>query len=111
MMIIVRSGPEEAGRVGEALRLSVAMIGLDELPTITFLDEGVRCLLPRAFSDATMQDYLQASADLIGINALSDSLDDHALNEKNLDPVLGATMIDLETLVELILRCGMVATF
>ena len=64
LMILVRSGPGETGRVEEALRLAAAMLGFDELPAIVFIDDGVRCLRPQAFSDPTIQDYLQAAADL-----------------------------------------------
>jgi sulfur relay (sulfurtransferase) DsrF/TusC family protein len=111
LMILVRSAPEEDRKVKEALKMVAAMLGLDELPVIAFLDKGVRCLLPNAFCDQTMKDYLQAAADLAKINVLSRSLEINNIRVGSLDPHLNAVVIDEGELAELILSCKMVVSF
>ena len=107
LMILVRSGPEETGRVEEALRLAAAMLGFDNLLTLVFLDEGVRCLHTGAFSDPLLQDYLRASADLAGVHALTSGEE----AGEDLDPALGASLIDLDRLMIMLKDFSAVASF
>ena len=107
LMILVRSGPEETGRVEEALRLAAAMIGFDELPAIIFIDAGVRCLHPQAFSDPSLQDYLQAAADLAGVHAVSSAKESGG----DFDSALGVNLIGLDELVTLMDAYAAVASF
>jgi sulfur relay (sulfurtransferase) DsrF/TusC family protein len=107
LMILVRSGPEETGRVEEALRLAAAMLGFDEPPTIVFILDGVRCLHLEAFSDPTLQDYLQAVADLVGVHAVSSSRD--FLDD--LDSAFSPTLIDLNELATLMKDHAAVASY
>ena len=107
LMILVRSGPEETGRVEEALRLAAAMLGFDEPLTIAFIDDGVRCLHPQAFSDPDLQDYLQAAADLAGVNAVSSTKE----SREDLDPALGVNQIGMDELVAMMRDYSAVASF
>ena len=107
LMILVRSGPKETGRVEEALRLAAAMLGFDNLLTLVFLDEGVRCLHTGAFSDPLLQDYLRASADLAGVHALTSGEE----AGEDLDPALGASLIDLDRLMIMLKDFSAVASF
>ena len=107
LMILVRSGPEETERVEEALRLAAAMLGFDELITIVFIDDGVRCLYPQAFSDPILHEYLQAAADLTGVHAISDAKDSGG----DIDPALGVNPISMDELVTLMSDNLAVASF
>jgi sulfur relay (sulfurtransferase) DsrF/TusC family protein len=107
LMIVVKSGPEDTDKVGEALRLAAAMLGFDEPATVAFIDDGLRCLQPNAFSDPTLQDYLQAVADLAGIHAVSRTED----SETDIDPALGATLVDMGDLVTMMKDNVAVASF
>jgi len=107
LMILVRSGPEETGRVEEALRLTAAMLGFDELPAIVFIDDGVRCLHPQAFSDPALQDYLQAIADLAGVHAVSSAKESGG----DIDPTLGVNLICMGGLVTMMEKFVAVASF
>ena len=107
LMILVRSGPEETTRVEEALRLAAAMLGFDELITIVFIDDGVRCLHPQAFSDPILHDYLQAAADLAGVHAVSDAKDSGG----DLDPALGVNQVSMNELVTMMRENSAVASF
>jgi sulfur relay (sulfurtransferase) DsrF/TusC family protein len=107
LMILVRSGPEETGRVEEALRLAAAMLGFDELPAIVFIDDGIRCLHPQAFSDTTIQDYLQAAADLAGIHAVGSWKESGG----DIDSTLGVNLIGMDDLVTMMKDYAAVASF
>jgi len=107
LMVLVRSGPEETGRVEEALRLAAAMLGFDELPAIVFIDDGVRCLHPQAFSDPTIHDYLQAAADLAGVHAISSAKESGG----DIDPALGVNLIGMDDLVITMKEYAAVASF
>ena len=98
LMIIIRSKPTDSFRVVEALRLSAAMLGMDQPPSIVFLDRGIECLREGAFDDPVIHDYLRAAADLAGIHVLSESLEEHGILYEELDPSLGAAPLDLEGL-------------
>ena len=106
-MVLVRSGPEETGRVEEALRLAAAMLGFDELPAIVFIDDGVRCLHPQGFSDPTLRDYLQAAADLSEVHAVSGAKESGG----DIDPTLGVNLIGMDDLVTMMGGYAAVATF
>ncbi|UCH57572.1 MAG: DsrE family protein [Candidatus Bathyarchaeota archaeon] len=99
-MIILKSGPREA-RVEEGLRLSAAMLGMDEPPGMVFLDNGVECLLSRAFNDPVTLEYLRVAADLAGVHALSESLGERGITTEELDPVLRVELLDVDDLAEM----------
>jgi sulfur relay (sulfurtransferase) complex TusBCD TusD component (DsrE family) len=107
LMILVRSGPEETERIEEALRLAAAMLGFDELITIVFIDDGIRCLHPQAFSDPALHDYLQAAADLAGVHVVSSAKDSGG----DLDPALGVNPISMDELVTMMRDNSAVASF
>jgi len=111
LTIIVRSGPRDVQRVAEGLRLSAAMLGMDEPPNIVFLDEGVRCLLRQALTDQTLKEYLRTAADLAGVQVLSESMDERGIEAEDLDPSLSCTRIGLDGLAEMISKCTTVVAF
>jgi len=108
-MIIIKSGPEEGLKAGEGLRLVAAMLGMDHIPIIVFMKEGVRCLLRGAYGE-TGGEYLKTAADLAGINVLSDSLEDLGGIEA-IEPELGAKLIDIGQLASMMVECNVIATF
>jgi sulfur relay (sulfurtransferase) DsrF/TusC family protein len=100
LMIIMKSGPREA-RAWEGLRLSAAMLGMDEPPAMVFLDDGVECLLRGSFDDPINPEYLKAAADLAGVHALSESLRERGIPTEGLDPDLGVGLLDMDGLAEM----------
>lgn len=111
LMIVIKSGPEDGSGVVEGLRLSAAMVGMDRLPVVVFLDKGVECLRPGAFTDPNNWDVLQAVSDLTGIHVLSESLELHGLHVDELEQSLSLAPVDLDGLVEMMAECRLVATF
>ena len=111
VMIVIKSGPRVAPRVEEGLRLSAAMLGYDQMPVMVFLDDGVECLRAGAFEDSTLVDYLQASSDLAGIYALSESMEARGILPGDLDEKIEVTALDLDGLAGMMLECDAVATY
>lgn len=111
VMFVFKSGPGEGSRVEEGLRLSAAMLGMDRLPVLVFVDDGVECLRPGAFRDEDLWDYLKASADLAGVHVLFESLIERGLKIGDLDPRLEATPVDMSRLAEMAAENDLVAAF
>ena len=111
VMLIIKTGPEDGAKVEEGLRLSAAMLGMDYLPVLVFVDDGVGCLRPGAFNDSSLWDYLKAAADLAGVHVLSESLEVRGLGVDNLEPSLGATPVDLVRLAEMTAESYVIAAF
>ena len=111
IMIVVKTGPQETGTLEEALRLAAAFLGFDEPPKVVFVDDGVRCLLPGALSDPTLNDYVQAVADLAGIQVLSDSLEAAGYSPDDLEQGLGAEIVCIEEMAVMMGECGSVVAF
>ena len=110
-MIVVKSGPDETKTLEEALRLAAAFLGFDQPTKVVFLDDGVRCLLPGAISDPVLNDYLQAVADLAGIQVLSDSIESAGFSSDDLEEGLGAEIVSIEEIASMMGECGSVVAF
>ncbi|MEM3056461.1 MAG: DsrE family protein [Candidatus Bathyarchaeia archaeon] len=102
MLIIIKSRLGEGSQAAEGLRLAAAMLGMDMLPTIIFLDRGVDLLLPGGV-EGDLLDYLKAISSLAGVKALKESLGPQG--EKALNQELEVEVIDMERLIDLILEC------
>lgn len=102
VMIIIKTPPGEGSKAAEGLRLAAAMIGMDMLPTLIFLDRGVAILRPGGV-EGDLLDYLKAVASLAGVKALKESLETEG--GVALDKELGVEVIDMEELVSLIQEC------
>ena len=110
-MVLIREGPRKIFRVMEALRLSVAMLGLGEEPFVVFVDDGVKCLRRGAFDGPRISEFLQAFSDLAGLRALSDSLEEFGVGEDKLNPDLDVELLNLDELTDLVSQCKAVTTF
>jgi sulfur relay (sulfurtransferase) DsrF/TusC family protein len=102
VIIIIKSRMGDGSRAAEGLRLAAAMIGMDMIPTLIFLDRGVDLLIPGGV-EGELLDYLKAIANLAGVKALRESLGSRG--EEILDRELGVEVIDMERLADLILEC------
>lgn len=109
-MIIIKSGPRDGPKASEGLRLSAAMIGMDRIPVLAFLDDGVECLLPDVFDDVG-RDYLRTVAELAGIRVLSESLIERGIQPSDLWSGLVVKPIDMAELAKLVASSDMVAAF
>jgi sulfur relay (sulfurtransferase) DsrF/TusC family protein len=111
VVFLFKSSPTDGTRIEEGLRLSAAMVGMDLLPILIFVGDGVRCLLPDAFRDVKILDYLKGVSDLAGINVLKESIDDFRLDLSDFDPRLKAIKLGLGRLAELVAESDVTAAF
>jgi len=110
-MLILRKRLIPGGRVEEGLRLSAAMLGMDYLPKVVFLDNGVEILLPDALYKNNLKDYLMVMSDLASVYALKESLFNRDLTLDDLEPSINVTVIDLDDLAQMAKRCTIITSF
>jgi sulfur relay (sulfurtransferase) DsrF/TusC family protein len=110
-MLIMRKRLIPGSRVEEGLRLSAAMLGMDYLPNVIFVDNGVEILLPDALYKNNLKDYLTVMSDMAGVYVLDESLFERELTLEDLEPSIDATVIDSEELAEVAKRCTIITSF
>lgn len=115
VLLVIRSPLYGSGRASEGLRLATAMIAMDVLPQILFVDEGVYCLLrnqaPEATGLTSLGERLKAIADLVGIHVLSDSLAKRNLKQDDLESDYHVQTLTLDEAVNLFAQSKSVITF
>ena len=114
-LLIIKSSPYGSGRATEGFRMATAMIAMDVLPQILFVDDGVYCLLksqkPEASGFASFTERLKTLADLVGLNALSDSLFQRKLKPNDLEENFNVKTLSINEVAELISQNEAVITF
>ena len=110
-VFMFRSGLEPGSRFWEGLRISAAFVGMDHIPLIVFMDDAVRGLTPGALPLQSLWEYLKATADLAGIHALKESLEERGLTLSDLDPQLSVQQVDMDKLAYKIANYRVVAIF
>ena len=110
-MIIMRKRLIPGTRAEEGLRLSAAMLGMDYMPNMVFVDDGVDILLPDALYKNNLKDYLTVMSDMAGVYVLKESLELKELKSEDLDTDIDITFIDFEGLAEMSKRCSIVTSF
>lgn len=115
VLLVIKSPFYGSGKAGEGLRVATAMIAMDVLPQILFVDEGVYCLLknqaPEAVGLASLGERLKAIADLIGVIVLADSLAMRNLKQDDLESDYNVKALTLDEAVNLFAQSKTVITF
>ena len=106
ILLIIKSPPYGSERAAESFRMATAMIAMDVLPQILFIDDGVYCLIrnqkPEAAGLVSFGERLKTLADLVGLYAVSDSLSQRKLESGDLDENYNAKTISLDETAKLI---------
>jgi sulfur relay (sulfurtransferase) DsrF/TusC family protein len=110
-MLIMRKRLIPGSRVEEGLRLSAAMLGMDHMPNMVFVDDGVEILLPDALYKNNLKDYLTVLSDMAGVYVLKESLEKKRLTRGDLDEDIDVTLIDFGELAEMSKRCSVVTSY
>jgi len=115
ILLIVKSSPHGSIRAAEGFRMATAMIAMDLLPQLLFIDDGVYCLLknqkPEAAGLNSFAERLKTLADLIGLYAVSDSMVKRKLRNSDFDQTYNVKTISLDEAVELIIENEVAITF
>jgi len=115
ILLLVKSAPYGSVRAAEGFRIATAMIAMDVLPQLLFIDDGVYCLLknqkPEAAGLNSLAERLKTLADLIGFHAVLDSMVKRNLRNSDFDETYNVKTISLGEAAELIAENEVVITF
>jgi sulfur relay (sulfurtransferase) DsrF/TusC family protein len=111
IMLIMRKRLFPGTRGEEGLRISAAMLGMDMMPKVVFLDNGVEILLPDALYKNNLKDYLEVMSTLVGVFVVQESLAMRGLTMDDLEPSINATSIKIDELTEMIKKCRIITSF
>jgi len=113
ILLVFKRSPQEDG-VAEGFRVATAMIAMDVLPQLLFVDDGVFWLVkkkPDGSENPSVKERLQTISDLVGLQVLSDSLVQRKLKPNDLDEGYSARVLSLDEAAELIMQNDAVIAF
>jgi sulfur relay (sulfurtransferase) DsrF/TusC family protein len=112
ILLVFKGSPQEG--VAEGFRVATAMIAMDVLPQILFVDEGVFWLVKQKLDklgNLSVKERLQTISDLVGLQVLADSLTERKLKPNDLDEGFNAGVLSLDEAAELIMQNNAVIAF
>jgi len=108
VLLVIRSPPYGSSRVSEGFRVATAMIAMDVLPRLLFIDDGVYCLIkdqkPEIVKLDSYCERLKTLADLVGLYAVKESMVKRRLEFADLDSSFHIKMIDFDEATELFIE-------
>jgi len=115
VLFVIKSPPYGNSKAGEGFRMATAMIAMDVLPQILFVEDGVYCLVKNQKAESvgltSFAERLRTLADLVGLQALSDSLFQRKLKLSDLDEKYNVKTLAIDEAAELIAQNETVITF
>ena len=115
ILLVIKSPPYGSGKAAEGLRMATAMIAMDVMPQILFLDDGVYCLVknqkPEAVGLVSFAERLKTLADLVGLNAVSESLFQRKLEPSDLNEDYNVKTLTIDEAAELVSQSESVIMF
>jgi len=100
-LLVAKTSPYGSVLASECLRIATAMIAMDVLPQILFIDDGVYCLLKG----------LKTLADLIGLYVAEHSLNQRNLKKTDLNENYNLKTVSMDEVTNLFLENETVITF
>ena len=113
ILLVFRGSPQEE-EAAEGFRVATAMIAMDVLPQLLFVDDGVFWLVkkkPDQLENPSVKERLQTISDLVGFQVLSDSFAQRKLKSNDLDESLNAKVLSLDEAAELVAQNDAVMAF
>lgn len=115
VLLVVNSPPYGSLRATEGLRIATAMIAMDVLPQLLFMDDGIYCLIkdqrPETAGLDPYHERLKTLADLVGLHAVKESIVERELEFADLDENFHVKVITLDEATELLIENETVITF
>jgi len=115
ILIVIKSPPYGSLMAAEGFRIATAMIAMDILPQLLFIDDGVYCLLknqkPEVAGLNSHHERLKTLADLVGFYALRDSMAKRDLKIIDLEESLSAKLLSMDEAAKLIMENETVIAF
>jgi len=115
ILLIIKSAPYGSGRAAEGFRMATAMIAMDMMPQILFINDGVYCLVkkqtPEAAGLTSFEERLKTLADLVELYAASDSMTERKLKQTELDKNYNVKTLSLNKTARLLSQNETIITF
>ena len=115
ILLVIKSPPYGSSRASEGFRIATAMIAMDILPRLLFIDDGVYCLIKNQKPDSPdlemHYERLKTLADLAGLYAAKESMAKRRLELADLDNSLHVKMVDFDEATEQLIESESVLTF
>jgi len=115
ILLVIKSPPYGSLRAAEGFRIATAMVAMDVLPQLLFINDGVYCLIkdqrPEAAGLESHRERLKTLADLVGLHAVKESLSERRLKSVDLDENFQVKTISLDEATELLVESETVITF
>lgn len=115
ILLVVKSLPYGSLKAVEGFRIATAMIAMDVLPQMLFIDDGVYCLLkkqkPESAGLDSSAERLKTLADLVGLIAVSESMVQRNLKSTDFDESYNVKIVSLNEAAELFAENEAVITF
>lgn len=115
VLLVVNSPPYGSVLGAECFRIATAMIAMDLLPQILFIDDGVYCLIkgqsPEKAGLQSFNERLKTLSDLIGLYVAEHSLHRRKLKKSDLNENYNMKTVSTEELANLFLENEVVMTF
>jgi sulfur relay protein TusC/DsrF len=115
ILLVIKSPPHGDNKASEGFRMATAMIAMDVLPQILFVEDGVYCLVKNQKAEtvglASFTERLTTLADLVGLHAFSDSLFQRKLEPSDLDENFKVKILAIREATELVAQNETVMTF
>jgi len=113
--LVVKSSPYGSVLAAECFRIATAIIAMDVLPQVLFIDDGVYCLLkeqnPEQAGLRSFSERLKTLADLIGLYVAEHSLHRRNLKKTDLDESYNLKTVSMEEVTSMFLENETVITF
>jgi len=115
ILLVTKSPPYGSLRASEGFRVATAMIAMDVLPQLLFVDDGVYCLIkdqrPETAGLESYHERLKTLADLVGLYAVKESMTERKLELADFDENFKVKIITLDEASELFTENETVMTF
>ena len=115
ILLVIKSSPYGSLMAAESFRIATAMVAMDVLPQLLFIDDGVYCLLknqrPKASGLNSYYERLKTLADLVGLYAVKNSMTKRYLKTIDLDESFNVKLLSMDETAKLIMENETVIAF
>lgn len=115
ILLVVKSPPYGSVLATECFRVATAMIAMDVLPQILFIDDGVYCLVkeqnPEQAGFQSFHERLKTLADLTELYVAEESLHKRNLKKTDLDRNYNLKTVSIREVTKLFLENETAITF
>jgi len=106
ILLVIKSPPYGSLMATEGLRIATALIAMDMIPQLVFIDDGIYCLVknqkPESAGLDSFYDRLKTLADLVGLVVAKDALAKRGLKIEDLDETFQTKVVSMNEFAKLV---------